>query len=290
MKKIIILIPVFNDWDSLKKLIYKIGICIEKLKKHQFRFVIVNDGSTMTQPEIKMSKYIKSIKIINMQENKGHAKCISFGINYILTNENFDNLILMDGDGEDRPEEIEELLSKNSENPNESVVAKRVKRSEGTLFKVLYQIHKLIAFVFTGHKINFGHFSCLTKKDLSIINRESSLWTSYSGTFKKNLKKYQEINSTRGKRYFGPSKMSIFKLLLHSFSIIAVFKYKVFLRSTFMIIILAYLNLYLGNISIIAQVLIILFNLIIFVVSLREKKNDLEESENNLKNINHITH
>ena len=107
---------------------------------------------------------------------------------------------------------------------------------------------------------------------------------------KKKLKKFKEINSIRGLRYFGPSKMSFLNLLIHSFSIIAVFKYQVFLRSTFMIVILAYLNLYLENISILFQILIILFNLIIFIVSLREKKNELKNSKNNLDKEINITH
>ena len=81
---------------------------------------------------------------------------------------------------------------------------------------------------------------------------------------------------------------SLFKLLIHSFSIIAVFKYKVFLRSAFMIIILAYLNLYLGNTAILFQILIVLFNLIIFIVSLRESNNDLKNSHNNLDSITDI--
>ena len=107
---------------------------------------------------------------------------------------------------------------------------------------------------------------------------------------KKNIKELIEVDSIRGLRYFGPSQMSLFKLLIHSFSIIAVFKYQVFIRSTFMIIILAYLNIYLGNISIFFQILIILFNLIIFIISLRENENALKNSHNNLNGIQDITH
>ena len=99
-----------------------------------------------------------------------------------------------------------------------------------------------------------------------------------------------EINSFRGSRYYGPSKMSLFKLLIHSFSIIAVFKYQVFLRSTFMIIILAFLNSYLGNISVLLQVFIVIFNLIIFIISQREVDKDLINSHKNLKDIEIISH
>lgn len=288
MKKIIILIPVYNDWESLKKLILEISNQIENLKKYQFQLIIVNDGSSNLKPDINIPKNIDQIKIINMKNNKGHTACIAFGINYIIKHEKFDNLILMDGDGEDRPEEIIMLINKNNESHNKSVVAKRVKRSEGIFFRTLYKIHKFITLIFTGHKINFGNFTLLVKNDTLLINTKPNIWNSYSGTFKKYIKNYNEIDSIRGQRYFGPSKMSIFKLLLHSFSIIAIFKYNVFLRSTFMILLLAYLSNYMTNISIFLQISIVIFNLIIFVVSL--KKDDLKNNLNNLDKIEDIQH
>ena len=290
MKKIIILISIFNDWKSLKKLINEINENIKDYKDINFECLIVNDSSTIDQPELNKPINIKSLKVLNMKKNKGHARCNAFGIRYVLKKEIFDQLILMDRDGEDRPIEIKSLVDKILKNPNNSVVAKRIKRSEGPFFQLLYQIHKFITYIFTGKKINFGNYSCLSKQDVEKIHSKASLWSSYSGTVKKYLKNLNETNSIRGSRYYGPSQMSLFKLLIHSFSIIAVFKYQVFLRSTFIIIILAYLNFYLGNISIFFQILIVLFNLIIFVVSLREKENELINSENNLESTKDITH
>ena len=290
MKKVIILIPVFNDWESLIKLVNEIDENIKDYENIDFECLVVNDASTIDQPKFIKPNNIKSLKILNMVDNKGHARCNAFGIRYIFKNKEFDNLILMDGDGEDRPVEIKSLIDKMIKNQDVSVVAKRIKRSESLIFQLMYKIHKIITYIFTGKKINFGNYSCLTKKDVEKLYSESSLWSSYSGTVKKILKKYEEIDSIRGLRYFGPSKMSIFNLLIHSFSIIAVFKYQVFLRSTFMIIILTYLNLYLGNFSTFFQILIILFNLIIFTVSLRERENELKNSHNNLESIKDITH
>jgi len=290
MKKIIILIPVFNDWDSLKKLIEEINENIKDFKYIDFECLIVNDASTIDRPKLIKPNHIKSLKILNMKKNKGHARCNAFGIRYVFENKQFDNLILMDGDGEDRPVEIKSLLNTINEKPDVSVVAKRVKRSEGPYFQLLYQIHKLITIIFTGKKINFGNYSILKKQDIEKIYLKASLWSSFSGTIKKNIKKLNEINSFRGLRYFGPSQMSLFKLLIHSFSIIAVFKYQVFLRSTFMIIVLSYLNMYLGNFSILLQILIIIFNLLIFMTSLRENKNDLINSHKNLREVETITH
>ena len=290
MKKIIILIPVFNDWESLIKLIKEINEIIKDYNSVHFECLVVNDASTINQPNLVKPNNIKSLQILNMKKNKGHARCNAFGIRYVFKNKEFNNLILMDGDGEDRPIEIKNLVNEILKNPKNSVVAKRVKRSEGPFFKFLYLMHKVITYVFTGKSIRFGNYSCLTKQDVEKLHSDASLWSSYSGSVKKNLKHLSEINSIRGPRYFGPSKMSFLKLLIHSFSIISVFKYQVFLRSTFLIIILAYLNLYLGNISIFFQILIVLFNLVIFIVSLREKENELKSSHNNLSSIKDITH
>jgi len=290
MKKIIILIPVYNDWESLKKLIKEINEIIKDFNDINFECLIVNDCSTIQAPEIIKPNKFKSIEILNMKENRGHARCNAFGIRYIFQNKKFDNLLLMDGDGEDRPVEIKDLIEMIIKNPNVSVVAKRIKRSEGLLFQLLYQIHKLITIFFTGKNINFGNYSILTKDDVRKLHSKASLWSSFSGSVKKHINSLNEINSIRGLRYFGPSQMSLFRLIIHSLSIIAVFKYQVFLRSTIMIIALAFLNSYLGNFSIVLQILIVIFNLIIFIISKREVKKDLINSHNNLGEIKNILH
>jgi hypothetical protein len=290
MKKIIILIPIFNDWKSLIKLLNEINENISDLKDIHFECLIVNDASTIKQPKFIKPNYIRLLEILNMKENKGHARCNAFGIRYALENKEFDNLIIMDGDGEDRPIEIKSLIEVINEKPNVSVVAKRTERSESFLFRFLYQVHKLICLIFTGELINFGYFSLLTQSDAKKISSKPSLWSCFPSTVKKNIKSLNEINCIRGLRYFGYSHMSFPNLLLHSLSIIAVFKYKVFLRSTFMIIILTYLNSYLGNFSIFLQILIVFFNLTIFLVSYRESKKDLLNSHKNLLEVRKITH
>tara|TARA_E500000178_G_scaffold138826_1_gene138609 strand:+ start:1416 stop:2291 length:876 start_codon:yes stop_codon:yes gene_type:complete len=290
MKKILILIPVFNDWESLKKLMLEINESISTFQDINFECLVVNDASTIDQPKLIKPSNIKSLEILNMKQNRGHARCNAFGIRHVFQKKDFDYLLLMDGDGEDRPIEIKSLVEVIIQKPSVSVVARRVKRSEGPFFQFLYQVHKFITLIFTGKNINFGNYSILTKEDVERLHSKASLWSSFSGTVKKNIKFLNEINSVRGLRYFGPSQMSLFKLLIHSFSIIAVFKYYVFLRSTFIIILLAYLNSFLGNFSILLIILIIIFNLLIFVISQRESEKDLVNSHQNLSGIKEITH
>jgi glycosyltransferase involved in cell wall biosynthesis len=233
MKKFTILIPIYNDWESLEKLLNKINESIENITDAQFDCVIINDCSKIKNPKLKIPDKINSIRIIHMSKNEGHARCNAFGIKYLSDSPDLDYLILMDGDGEDRPEEIKLLVNKILNEPNKSVVAKRIKRSEGFLFQMLYRLHKYLTLLTTGKLIDFGNYSCLIKSDIKKLSTKSSLWSSYSGTFKKNIKNYNEINSFRGMRYFGPSQMSLFKLLVHSLSIIAVFKYRVFFHLSY---------------------------------------------------------
>ena len=290
MKKIIILIPIFNDWRSFNKLIFEINENIKDLDDILFECIAINDASTENQPVLKKPANFYKLKILNMKVNKGHARCNAFGIRYINQNEEFDKIILMDGDGEDRPVEIKSLIKKALENPEKSIVAKRIKRSEGFFFRFLYSMHKLITFIFTGKKINFGNYSCLNRKDVELISTQASLWNSYSGTLKKYINGLISIDSIRGERYFGPSKMSLFNLIIHSFSIIAVFKYQVFLRSILILIILNYFENYLGFMSLSLKIFIFIFCVVIFLISTREKKTELINSQENLGSIKVITH
>tara|TARA_Y100001970_G_C14127497_1_gene799801 strand:- start:120 stop:992 length:873 start_codon:yes stop_codon:yes gene_type:complete len=290
MKKIIILIPVYNDWQSLSKLLSEINLIAKNIKDTELHCYVINDASTSSPPKLEIQKNIKTIKVFHMSKNKGHARCNAFAIRYLSNNENFDYLILMDGDGEDRPIEIEKLIEQAKSYPDYSIVAKRIKRSEGIFFKFLYECHKFITLIFAGKNINFGNYSCITIKDTKELSKKSSLWSSFSGSFKKHIKRYKEIDSIRGVRYFGPSKMSLYNLGVHSLAIIGVFRNIVFIRSLIFIFIIHFFSVYLGIFAIVFQIMIMIFCLFVFLTSLRENKIELEESEKNLLSIEKIMH
>ena len=290
MKKIKILVPIYNDWESLIKLLDEINKVIEDIKSVEFDCMIVNDASTTKPPDIKVPKNIKKVEVFNMKQNRGHARCNAFGLRYLSKKDDFDHLIVMDGDGEDRPEEIKYLVNLALEDQEVSVVAKRVKRSEGPIFQILYEIHKLITLLFTGKQVNFGNYSCLTKKDVITLSQQESLWSSFSGTVKKSILRLNTINSTRGLRYFGPSKMSLLNLGIHSFSIIAVFKSQVFLRGfIFAIFIYLFENLF-GAATFYLILSLIAFMALIYLNSFRENIEDFVKSEENIDNVKTNTH
>ena len=181
----VILIPIYNDRESLKLLIENINHEIKDLN-HQISIVVINDASSQqiidTYPNI---ENINSIELINMKENRGHARCIASGLKYILEKKEFDFVIPMDGDGEDRPEEVKNFIELSKEAGDKSFVGERVKRSEGLIFKIFYKFHKFLTLAFTGQSIKFGNFTCLSKSTVKKMTDEKATWNSFSGSLKK---------------------------------------------------------------------------------------------------------
>ena len=284
--KIKILIPVYNDWQSVFKLLENINSEVSNLG-HEFSVIIVNDASTETKPESSTSlDNLNSIKIINMKENQGHARCNAAGLKYINEKEEFDCVIPMDGDGEDRPEEIKNFIQLAEKSEGKSIVGERVKRSEGLFFKLCYQFHKFLTLAFTGQSIKFGNFTCLSKSTIEKMLKEKATWNSFSGSLKKIEKNLLSIPSIRGTRYFGPSKMSFFNLLKHSFSIISVYRKTVLIRSALFIVF--YILLIKSNASIITSLPLVFLMIMIYSISSLSLRENIEEFNNSLTNIHDI--
>ena len=285
MKKTKILIPVYNDWKSLFKLLVNIDAQLAGWPA-EISVIIVNDASTQERP-INILKFdnLKSIHIINMKKNKGHARCIAAGLKYISEKEDFDWVIPMDSDGEDRPEELGPILCKGYECPDKAITANRVKRSEGLFFKLCYLIHKYLNFIFTGNLIKFGNFTCLPKVLVKKMVNEPATWNSFSGSLAKLTSDLDRasISSSRGTRYFDPSKMSFYNLLKHSLSITAVFKKKFLIRA--IIFLVTYLILIAGTISFITLIPAILVFFMMISVMLLSKRQNILEFDKSLENI-----
>ncbi|WP_415276028.1 glycosyltransferase [Candidatus Pelagibacter sp. Uisw_116] len=286
MNRIKVLIPIYNDWKSVFKLLEDIDLQVNDLK-HEFSIIIVNDCSTEVRPIYDFNfKNLKSIKIINMKRNKGHARCNASGLRYIAEHEDYDYIIPMDGDGEDRAEEITLLIDKVNDYPDNVVTANRIKRSEGFFFKLCYFLHKYLTFVFTGKSIKFGNFICLPKSAVNKMIKEKSTWSSFSGAVTKLFKNRKSIPSIRGKRFFGPSKMSFINLFKHSLSIIAVFKITLLIRS--IIFLIVYLFIISSNLSLITFLPVIGIIIMMILVIILSQRENIIEFENYLENISSV--
>ena len=281
-----ILIPVFNDWQSVSKLLDEINLNLMNLD-HEISVIIINDASNHDRKEEdKNFENINSIKILNMKKNQGHARCIATGLKYIIEKEDFDYVIPMDGDGEDRPEEIKGFINQISNTEDQPIVGERIKRSESLIFKTLYELHKLITLIFAGKSIKFGNFTCLPKSTVEKMVNEKATWNSFSGSLKKIEDNLITIPSIRGVRYFGPSKMSFYNLIKHSLSIISVFRNAFLIRSALFIIL--YIFFIKSNASIITAIPLIFLLIAVYSISNLALRENIEEFEKSLSNINDI--
>jgi glycosyltransferase involved in cell wall biosynthesis len=289
MKKYVILIPIYNDRESLTKLIENINSEVKDFNS-EISVVVINDASSQQIiDDYQNTENINSIEIINMKENRGHTRCIASGLKYIYEKKEFDYVIPMDGDGEDRPEEIKNFIKLAEQSKNQSIIGERVKRSESLFFKFCYLTHKIITLAFTSQYIKFGNFTCLSKSTVEKMLKEKATWNSFSGSLKKIEKNLLSTPSIRGVRYFGSSKMSFFNLLKHSLSIISVFRKTVLIRSALFIVF--YILLIKSNASIITSLPLVLLLVMIYSVSnlaLRENLEDFNKSLENIHNIDKI--
>ena len=284
--KIILLIPIYNDKESLTKLIENINFEVKDLNS-EISVVVINDASSQQIVDTYQNlENINSFEIINMKENRGHTRCIASGLKYIFEKKEFDFVIPMDGDGEDRPEEIKNFIHQAKQSDDKTIVGERTKRSESLFFKICYQLHKLLTLGFTGHSIKFGNFTCLSKSTIEKMLNEKASWNSFSGSLKKVEKDLLSIPSIRGIRYFGPSKMSFFNLLKHSLSIISVFRKTVLIRSALFIVF--YILLMQSNASIITSTPLILLLIMIYSMSTLSLRENMDEFDKSLENINDI--
>ena len=286
MRKFIILIPLFNDWKSVSKLLNEIDLQTSNWDA-EVSILIVNDASTEKRSELGSDfKKIKLVKILNMKANKVHQRCIAAGLKYICKNEYFDRVIVMDADGEDRPEELNDFFKMAQENPNMTITGNRFKRSEGIIFRILYEIHKVLTLIFTGKLIKFGNFTCLPKHHVQKLIEKSYLWNSYSSSVVRTINDRLSIPSIRGKRYVLPSKMNLFGLFFHSLTIISVFKKEVIIRS--IIFFLVYLFFIFNNISILTFFPIFCLLIFVFIILRISKRSSIELFDKSLENIGSI--
>jgi len=223
-KNIYCLTPIYNDWDSFAVLIQEICNHKQDLKQYNFFVVAVNDGSTEDLPKDFDYKNIP-VTVLNLKINIGHQRAIAVGLQYIYNEvSDYDFVVVMDSDGEDKPQDIKELINKAQQEKEKKIIfAQRKKRQESTFFKVGYFFYKYLFYFLTGQKISFGNFSVIPSKLLSKVVHQNNIWNHYSGGIIQSKIPFEKVLLDRGKRYKGVSKMNFNSLIIHGLSSIAVY-------------------------------------------------------------------
>ena len=259
MTKLKILLPLFNDWQSLELLLQKINNLFKKSKIF-IEVIIVNDKSTSKFKLSKNYSKIRKIRIIDLNKNLGSQKAIFIGLHYIYKNNNKSTIVVMDSDGEDDPLKIISLMKKVKNNPNYFIFVKRTKRLENFFLKFLNKIRLIITYLLTGKYLNIGNFSAFHSNLLKSILTNKDLSLAYCRGVIKNYHKLIFLGFPKKKRFYGNSKVNFLFLFKHSINIISVF-YKSVLLRTFILFLLSLL--YLNNNQFIIFFAILIFNIIL---------------------------
>ena len=270
MKKFTFLIPVYNDWDNLSRLLKEIDSEIEQLN-YDFDVIILNDFSSVKHNiSIKNLKKLKKIKIINFEKNIGNQKAIAIGLRYIskMDDNNEKMIILLDSDGQDDPGILNKIIEKNKEFPDKTITINRTTRPEALWFRILYEVHYYTLMLFSGRKIRYGNYSLISANKLNTLTTSGDLWLAYPAAIAKCFNDIEKIFHRRKERYSGFSKVNLYKLTIHALKVFSVFKYKVFFYS----LIYSIIFLFLGKNFYFLIYIIILANILIFGVSLNSKK------------------
>lgn len=218
--KLKILIAVYNDWSSLDILLAKINNNLKATKWSNYEVYIVNDASTLEVP----SEIKKKVKIINLFNNIGSQGALSIGVKYIQDKDkDITHLLIMDSDGEDKPEDIVRLLDECKNNENKIVFAKRKKRKENFIFRIMHFIYKKVFKILIGKELDFGNFSCMTKNNLNKIVNINNLQTHYAASILRSKIPFSKIDCEKGFRIEGSSKLSFWKHFAHALMSLSVF-------------------------------------------------------------------
>lgn len=237
MKKFFVLMPAYNDWKSLNKLLLEINKNIADIKG-VFQIIIVNDASTI-KPQLKMKKLkkIKVIEIINLKKNHGSQKAICIGLKYLKRKNEKSIITIIDSDGEDDPSKIKELIKLAIKNPNYIITANRLSRTENVFLRFINICRLLMTYILTGKYIDFGNFSSFSSLNLNKILSNYNIWVAYSAGIASNCKNIKNYFVKKRRRYFGVSKVGFSFLITHSANIISVFKKEILFRSILLLFI-----------------------------------------------------
>lgn len=275
----VIVIPVYDDWKSLNKLLYEINS--NTSTKELVKILIINDFSKK-KPQLNFKKLnkIKEIKILELAKNLGSQRAIAVALNYLKKIESSFYVTIMDSDGEDDPKHINKMIDLAKKNKNSVIVSCRKDREENLIIKICYKIHLILTFLLTVKWISYGNFSSFHSKNIKKILSDNSVWLAYSSAVMKNTK-IKKTYSKRLKRYFGKSKVNFSFLVTHSIKIIGVFYKRVLVLSLFYLLLV---NKLFNSFDSLFLIFIFIINAVI-VLTISKKNPD--KDVNLIKKINY---
>jgi hypothetical protein len=231
-QRITLLIPLLDDWDSVRQLLDDLdGVAVAA--GETYAVLLVDDGSLSRCPFAQRDRswpHLGPIELLSLAANQGHTRAIAIGLASLAERPEVDAVVVMDGDGEDRPADVPRLIERWRQRPDSIVVAERRRRSEPLAFRVFYAVYKALFRLLTGRRIDFGNFCVLPRAALQQLVNRSELWSHLAGTLIAGRWPIARLPTDRGKRYHGRSRMNLPSLIQHGLGAVAVDLDRVLIR------------------------------------------------------------
>ena len=221
--RLLVVAPVYDDAAAATHLLGQLegtslGLNVE------LRILFVDDGSPTPLAEQLKAPGGARVEILRLRRNVGHQRAIALGTAYVHENIPCEAMLVMDADGEDRPEDAAELVARCRQESGERIIfAERTRRSESNLFQAFYRVYQLLHWVLTGIRVRVGNFSVVPAGRLAALVTMPALWNHYAAAIFQARLPRSSIPTVRGQRYHGKSKMNFVALVIHGLQAISVF-------------------------------------------------------------------
>lgn len=225
---IAVVVPVLNDWDQASRLIRDLD-ALPALAGRRLRMMLVDDGSFPPPPTETLARApsgsgaVRGLTLIRLACNLGHQRAIAAGLVEASRNADLGQVVVMDADGEDRPEDVAALVAAGGDRGQAIVLALRSRRSEGLGFRVGYAVYRLLFRVLTGHGIRIGNFCLIPHGFLNSLTHNPATWNNLAAAIMRSRLPTVSVPTIRGERYGGRSQMNFLALAVHGLSAISVY-------------------------------------------------------------------
>ncbi len=225
-RSVLIVMPVFNDWEPLGRLLDLIDAVLAGLDLRA-KVLLVDDASSERPAANAFRRKFVSlteIHLLALRRNLGHQRAIAIGLAFANEHLPADMIFIMDSDGQDSPEDFRKLLAKFDELKGQSIIfAERKRRSEGLTFRLFYWLFRITHHLLTGHEAKIGNFSLLPREQLRRLTVVSEIWNNYAAAVYKSRLPFAFVPTDRAKRMAGETRMNFSGLVSHGLSAMSIF-------------------------------------------------------------------
>jgi dolichol-phosphate mannosyltransferase len=215
--KLSVAVPVFNEADNVTELVSRILKVLDGIPGGPHELIITDDGSsdgTRAALQVAVTSDPR-IRALLLSRNFGHQQAITAALDHVTG----DLVVVMDGDLQDTPEAIPQLLEMHDRG-FDVVYAERVDRQEGWLLRISYRLFYRIMARLSGVPIplDAGDFALMSRRVVEAIRSAPE-----RNRYLRGLRAWAGFRQVglpiaRGKRLAGTTKYSFSALIKLAFN------------------------------------------------------------------------